>query len=180
MIDGPDELGPLLNSKLAWFWMFGEASPFRGGQWRLELREQYVSQFPIPSVPAPQRKRLASLGQTCSAAATQRFEIQSAVRRRILDLAPPERAKLNGKLNDWHELDFASFRAEIKKVFRADIPLKERGEWETYLKENRTRVAALSTEIASAEREIDALVYDLFELTPAEIALLESSLAGQY
>ncbi len=32
----------------------------------------------------------------------------------------------------------------------------------------------------TAEREIDTIVYDLFDLTPDEIALLEASLAGQY
>ena len=48
MVNGSFELAALLNSKLSWFWLFGEASPLRGGQWRLELREQYVSQLPIP------------------------------------------------------------------------------------------------------------------------------------
>jgi hypothetical protein len=32
----------------------------------------------------------------------------------------------------------------------------------------------------AAEREIDAALYKLFDLTPEEIALLEGSLAGQY
>lgn len=32
-------------------------------------------------------------------------DVHGAIRR-ILDLAPPERAKLTGKLNDWPELDF--------------------------------------------------------------------------
>ena len=38
----------------------------------------------------------------------------------------------------------------------------------------------LTAEIAEAEREIDAIVYRLFDLTAEEIALLESSLTGQY
>ena len=101
--------------------MFGEASPLRCGQSRLELREQHVSQLPIPKMPAAAGKRLAALGEACSNAAKQRFEIQSAVRRRIADLAPPERAKLTGKLEAWRELDFAAFHAEIERAFRAEI-----------------------------------------------------------
>jgi hypothetical protein len=123
---------------------------------------------------------LATLGQVCTGAARQRFEIQSAVRRRILDLAPPERAKLTGKLRDWHGLDFAAFRAEAKRAFHAEIPVKERGEWEAYLRENAARVRGLSDEIFTAEREIDAIVYRLFDLTAKEVALLEASLEGQY
>ena len=38
----------------------------------------------------------------------------------------------------------------------------------------------LDTAIEKAEREIDAIVYRLFDLTADEIALLEASIAGQY
>jgi hypothetical protein len=167
-----------LNSKLTWFFIKGLTPELRGGYAR--LKRQFVEQLPIPVIQARARKRLAALGEACTKAAREKFEIQAAVRRRILDLAPRERAKLTGRLEEWQKLDFAAFRAEIKRAFRADIPLKERGEWEAYLSEKGGRVRALSGEIASAEREIDAIVYALFELTPEEIALLESSLGGQY
>ena len=48
------------------------------------------------------------------------------------------------------------------------------------LTENAARVKAFSAEIAAAEREINALVYRLFDITPQEIVLLEASLQGQY
>jgi hypothetical protein len=41
-------------------------------------------------------------------------------------------------------------------------------------------VRRLTSEIEAAEREIDALVYSLFDLTSEEIALLETSLGGRY
>jgi hypothetical protein len=88
--------------------------------------------------------------------------------------------KAAGKLNDWHELDFGAFRAEVKRAFHAEIPLRERGEWEAYLRDNAARVHALTGAIAGAEREIDQIVYGLFDLTPDEIVLLEASLEGQY
>jgi len=65
-------------------------------------------------------------------------------------------------------------------VFRAEIPVKERGEWESYLEKNAAQVRKLDAEIEQAEREIDAIVYRLFDLTPDEIALLETSIAGQH
>jgi len=58
--------------------------------------------------------------------------------------------------------------------------LKARGEWEAHLAENRAQVGALSRDVAAAEREIDEIVYRLFDLTPVEVALLEASLSGQY
>jgi hypothetical protein len=176
--DATYDLLALLNSKLLW-WILKGLAPAVRNAWR-ELRVQYVSQLPIPDMLSASRDRLAALGEAATAAAKTRLEIQSAVRRRILDLAPPERAKLNGKLEDWHELKFSAFRAEIKRAFRVEIPVRERGGWEFYLSENAAKVRALSDAIAAAEREIDAIVYALFDLTPVEIARLEASLEGQY
>lgn len=168
----------LLNSSVFWFQLFALARAKRGGY--LEAEAQYVEQLPIPDLTPEARARLAALGEACTTAARSRWTVISAVRRRILDLAPPERRKLNGKLEDWHELDFGGFLAEVRKAFRADIPLKQRGEWQDLLTEKRREVEALSGEIERAEREIDALVYAAFDLTPDEIALLERSLEGQY
>ena len=39
---------------------------------------------------------------------------------------------------------------------------------------------ALTAEIEAAEREIDEIVYRLFDLAAEEIALLEASIAGQH
>ena len=168
-----DSLLSILNAKASWYFLFNVSNPLRGGKWRLRMKSQYVSRLPIPEVPDQARLRLAALAGTCTDAGNERFAIQSAVRRRILDLAPPERRKLTHKLNDWHALDFAAFRAEVKHAFHHEIPVRERGEWEAYLGENAAKVRAFSEAIAAAEREIDRIVYGLFELTTEEIGLLE-------
>jgi hypothetical protein len=101
------------------------------------------------------------------------------VRHRILaDLAPLEHRKLSRKLDEWWAFDFTAFRTEVKRLFRTEIPVKERGEWENYLAGQATEIRKLDVEIAKAEREINAIVYRLFDLTTEEIALLESSLTG--
>ena len=175
---GTLELLGLLNSKVLWWILIG-LSPAVRDAWH-ELRVQYVETLPVPDLPRANRDRLSTLAQTCTNAAHERFTVQSAVRRRILDLAPPDRAKLTGKLHDWHDLDFAAFRAEVKRAFHAEIPLRERGEWEGYLRENAERVRELTERVAGAEREIDQIVYALFDLTAEEVELLEQSLKGQY
>lgn len=161
-----------LNSKVTWFILRALTNIARGGY--LRLRSDFVERLPIPTSVGPSA---AGLARACTDAARARFAVQSSVRHRILDLAPPERRKLSSKLENWHELDFAGFLAEVKKTFHADIKPKERADWETYLTEKAVEVRRLSTEIAAAERETDQLVYRLFDLTPEEIALLEASLA---
>ena len=86
----------LLNSRLVWFTFLAITNIARGGY--LRLRTDFVERLPIPDMPPAARDRLAALAQTCTEAARARHELQSAVRRRLIDLAPPERAKLTGRL----------------------------------------------------------------------------------
>ena len=144
------------------------------------MKTQFVTKLPIPSISKQAQAKLSALAKHCTDDARLRFQIQAAIRHRILDLAPPERKKLSRKLEDWWTLDFAQFRDEVKRVFRTEIPVKERGEWEAHLAKNAAEVRKLDAEIEKAEREIDAIVYRLFDLTADEIKLLEDSIAGQY
>ncbi len=178
MIPGDNFLLAFLNSKTAWFQWIGETPIASGGY--IRLKQQYIAPTVLPNTTSQDRGKISKLSEICSDAAKKRFLVQSSVRHRILDLASPERAKLSRKLQEWWTLDFAAFRDEVKRVFKADIPVKERGEWEAYLGKEAAKVLALNAEIEKTEREIDAIVYRLFDLTPGEIALLEASIEGQY
>lgn len=148
----------------------------RGGIWRLELRVQYVETVPIPPTTSDQKAELAALAADAQAAAEKRYALQQEITRRIPDLAQGPPAKLTERLKAWWDLpDFAAFQTEVRKALKADIPLKERNEWESWIGANRARIHALTAEIARIEREINAKVYALFDLTPEEIALLEAN-----
>ena len=103
--------------------------------------------------------------------------LQTALTRQIPDLCPPGRdPKMTARLQEWWTLpDFAAFRAEVKKVFKSDIPLAERSDWEDWITRDREEIARLTAEIAQAEAQIDSIIYELFDLTPDEIAMLESA-----
>ena len=150
----------------------------RGGVWRLELRVQYVETVPIPPATDAQKAELAALAEAAQTAAEARYKLQQDITRRIADLSPPGKPpKLTERLKAWWDLpDFAAFRAEVKKAFKADIPLAERTDWENWIARTRPEIHALTAEIARIEREIDTKVYALFDLTPEEICLLEASI----
>jgi len=145
----------------------------RGGFHR--LKSQYIEELPIPTAPPETRARLATLAETAQRAAEQRRDLLQAFRRRVLtDLAPGgATAKLNNKLADWPALDFKAFHDEVKKQFKQTIPLAERDAWQTRFEADKARVVEFSAEISRCEREIDTLVYRLFDLTAEEIALVE-------
>ena len=165
----------LLNSRVLWFMLSSMSPPVRGGFH--ELRVQYVEKLPIPAWNDSARAKLAAESERASKAAQERLTLQTALTRRIPDLCTPgSNPKLTTRLQEWWTLpDFAAFRAEVKKVFKADIPLTDRSAWEDWITRDRAEIARLSAEITKAEAQIDCIVYSLFDLTPEEIALLESA-----
>jgi len=169
-------LPALLNSKVLWFMVSSISPPVRGGYH--ELRVQYVEQLPIPNWNDAQQKALSKAGEAASNAARRALSLQEGFRRRIPDLCPPEReSRLNRKLEEWWTLpDFSAFRTQVKRVFKADIPLAERSEWDAWIARDRAEIARLTVEIRQAEAKIDRIVYDLFGLNPNEIVLLEDSI----
>ena len=192
----------ILNSKAIWSYLQGICDAMRGGEWRLRLFTENMDRIPIPTADDTQRVAITTLAESCQRAAETRRDCQAAFRHRISDLCPlpspfpqagegtklpsPTRGrgaggegvcipKLTTKLNHWWELDFAAFRAETKKLFKQDIPLTERNDWEAYFNQQRAIVLQHTADITQLERALNQHVYALFHLTPAEIALIESA-----
>ena len=166
----------LMNSKVAWTFLTGTSAILRGGF--IRLFTQNVEKLPVPTVSKQHNGIVSNNAEAAWSSADQRCTREAAFRRRIPDLCPPERdRKLNTKLCDWWELpDFAAFRAEVKKHYKADIPLADRDDWQNRFDAEKAEIERLAASIARNEAEIDAVVYRLFELTPDEIALLEASI----
>lgn len=169
-------LAAYLNSNLGWLMVTSYVPSLRGGF--VQINGKYIDPLPIPSVTNKQKTALATLAEACQTHAEARYALQEGLRRRIPDLCPPERdAKLNTKLKEWWRLpDFAAFRAEIKKCFKAEIPLNERTDWEDWITRDKAEIHRLSGEIATLEAEINKQIYALFDLTGEEITLLEANI----
>lgn len=167
-------LAAYLNSKLLWFTYLNVSAQIRGGFVR--FFSNHLGEMPIPNWSDATKTELAALSEKAHASAKMRLTLQIALTRRIPDLCPPGRdPKLTTRLQEWWTLpDFAAFRSEVNKVFKADISLADRSAWEDWINRDRAEIARLSAEIAKAEAQIDSIVYGLFGLTPDEIALLES------
>lgn len=169
------DLLAVLNSKLIWFDFISRTTAVRGGF--REATAQHIERLPMPFIADLAKSELERLARKASEAAQKRLTLQTALTRRIPDLCPVNRdPKLTTRLQEWWTLpNFAAFRAEVKKVFKADIPLAERSTWEDWITRDRSEIARLSAEIAKAEAQIDSIVYGLFDLTVEEIALLEAA-----
>ena len=103
-------------------------------------------------------------------------------RRRILsDFNPNDSGKkLNQKLTAWWKLDFPTFRDEVKKVFKEDTPLAERDNWEDWSAGQHAKHERLTAKIVRLETDLTAHVYELFDVAPKEIQIIEENTKYNY
>ncbi|ARN77464.1 restriction endonuclease subunit M [Nonlabens spongiae] len=97
--------------------------------------------------------------------------------------------KVTRTLEYWYELDFTKFIKELNKAIKATNKLrakenldpittltkKDEFEWMELFEDNKKKAVALQNQIAATEKEIDQKVYELYDLTEDEIAIVENS-----
>lgn len=83
------------------------------------------------------------------------------------------------KLHNWHELEFGDFIKElnnaIKKTGGEKLSKMDEMEWMEVFETKKAEVVSLKAEIEKTDKEIDRIVYELYELTPEEIEIVENS-----
>ncbi|MCG8248139.1 N-6 DNA methylase [Tenacibaculum finnmarkense genomovar finnmarkense] len=100
-----------------------------------------------------------------------------------------ELEKLSKKLQNWHDLEFGDFIKELNKAIKSNnkelvknelpiIPVLtklDEMDWMDVFTVKKSEAQALQTQINQTDKEIDAMVYELYNLTEDEIAIIESS-----
>ena len=76
------------------------------------------------------------------------------------------------KLEDWYLLSYADFIKELAKK-KIKLSLSDEAEWEEYFNIESKKAQALKSQIDATDKEIDQLVYKLYDLTEEEIAIVE-------
>ncbi len=82
--------------------------------------------------------------------------------------------ELSKKLQDWYLLSYADFIKELEKK-KIKLSLNEEAEWETYFSTEAKKALELKAQITQTDKEIDQMVYVLYELTEDEIKIVEES-----
>jgi len=78
------------------------------------------------------------------------------------------------KLQEWYNLEFTDFAKELKKKI-IDLSLAQKAEWMDFFENEKQKVNHIQAEIQATDKQIDLLVYNLYELTPEEIQIVENA-----
>ena len=79
------------------------------------------------------------------------------------------------KLQDWHKISYADLIKELSKI-KIKLSLSEEAEWEEYFNSERNKALDILAEIEKTDKDIDQMVYKLYELTEEEIEIVEGNL----
>ena len=161
----------LLNSSLMWFYLKNIGTELRGGYFRFNTN--YINPFPLP--------KLDSLEQ--QEPFIQKADLMLELNKKLQELKQNfinelNLEKVSTKLQKFEELDFDDFvkeYAKAKKLKFAD-KLEERNfknEWQRLFENDKKEVLEIQNQINITDKEIDQMVYKLYDLTPDEVKIVE-------
>lgn len=173
----------VLNSKIVWEFLKSICVVRSGGY--IEVKPQYFEQIPIPKFQnekifnekAGNTIKYVSDFQELNRKFTNYFTSSLTIN------------KLTRKLENWHQLDFSDFIKELNKAIKVTnkdllkdglepIPILtklDEMEWMDAFETKKNESQALQIQINKTEKEIDAMVYELYGLTQEEIEIVEEA-----
>ena len=160
----------ILNSKLVWYFLTSICVVRNGGY--IEVKPQYFEQIPIPDIEINIEHPLTAKAESNIKVTIELQDVSEKWQRTIQRKFKLE--ELPKKIQNWHKLTFVDFVKELAKK-KIKLSLNEEAEWEEYFNMERKKVLDILAEIEKTDKEIDQIVYKLYELTEEEIKIVEES-----
>lgn len=157
----------ILNSKVMWFFLKNTGTEFRGGYFC--FKTNYLKPFPLPDITEEEgdilEKKADQMLTLNAELQGKRFKFLEILRNNFPDV------RITGAIETFDKLDFVGFVSELGKQ-KIKLSLKQQDEWSEYFNEYRAECQRLTNEIARTDKEIDQMVYELYNLTEEEINYL--------
>ncbi|MFZ4725129.1 MAG: Eco57I restriction-modification methylase domain-containing protein [Paludibacter sp.] len=153
----------ILNSKLGWWLITKYCTQIQNG---VQLIWKYFGKIPIATTTdelAVKANEMLLLHKALNEV-SQKFQ---RMLQRKFDLED-----LPGKMQNWYMLSYKEFIAELGKK-KIKLTLAQEAEWEEYFLAEQVKATQLKKQIDDTDREIDRMVYTLYELTEDEVRIVE-------
>ncbi len=164
----------IMNSKIMWFFLKNTGSEYGGGYY--VFKTNYLKPFPLPNISENSQLMIDSVN--LQLANNKDFQ---AITDKFSNYFSKEYSldKLTGKLEKWFELEFQDFIKELNKCIKAikgkTLSKKDEFDWIDLFNENKQKALSFTCQIDATDKEIDQMVYKLYDLTEEEIAIVEKS-----
>lgn len=158
----------LLNSKFIKF--IYENLINESGKIFAQVKIIYIDELPIKNIPLEKQQPFIEKADKMLFLNKELQDLSQKFQRMLLRKFDLE--KLSTKLQEWYLLDFSDFIKELKRL-KVKLSLSQESEWEEYFLEEKLKAVAIDSEIKATDKEIDSMVYKLYDLTDEEIKIIE-------
>jgi type I restriction-modification system DNA methylase subunit len=161
----------LLNSTLlSYYFMKNTAKSVRKLFPKIILND--LKKFPIKQIPVSEQQPFIEKAETM----LQKNKELQTIKSNVVKLLQSQYSgiNINNKLSNWNELSFKDFCKELEKQ-KIKLTISEKAELMQYFETEQTKANTIQQTITQTDKEIDTMVYKLYELSDEEIKIVESN-----
>ena len=160
-----------MNSSLFWFYLSNSGNVLRGGY--IGVKRKVLEPFSLPKSLNESTKEIFEDKSELMLSLQFKF---NSIKNKFLSLLTHnlEVEKLTKKLESFYDYDFKVFLKELNKL-KVKLTLSEQADWNDFFEQYKKEINLLQTNIFSANKEIDQIVYELYDLTEEEIKIVEEN-----
>jgi hypothetical protein len=156
----------IINSKLINYW-------FSYHYFDVNIKPEQMRQIPLPNT----TQLLEKLNHLVEKQLSLHIENTEFTHQFNIYIVNSIQSDLTSKLQTWYQLSYVDFIKELNKAIKASggTPLtkKDEFEWMELFEENKQKALELKAQIDQTDKEIDAMVYELYGLSEEEIRIVE-------
>jgi hypothetical protein len=154
-----------------WLFIQNTSTELRGGYFR--FKTAYLEPFPLPKLKSLDEQK--PFVEKADKMLSLNKQLQETKQNFTNELGLE---KLTKKLQNFEELEFEEFVSEYAKAKKLKFvdKLAERNfkqEWQAIFENDKILTCRLKDEIAKTDKEIDEMVYKLYDLSDEEIGIVE-------
>ncbi|MEA3450329.1 MAG: Eco57I restriction-modification methylase domain-containing protein, partial [Bacteroidota bacterium] len=162
----------VLNSKLNFYSFSNFYSGGGLGNKGVRFKKEFISKIPVPKIDKENQQPFI---EKADLMLSLNKELQTKSEKFIKRIKSNlEIEKITNKLQNFYNFDFKTFVSELKKQ-KIKLTFTQQDEWEDYFDNYKTEINDLQNQINQTDKEIDKMVYELYELTSEEIEIVENS-----
>lgn len=162
----------LLNSKLK---LFIYANFYAGGGLGtsgIRFKKNFLQELPVKHINQKEQQVFINKADEI----LDLHKEQQAIGNRFLNLLQSEFGieGTTNRLEAWYKHSYSDFTKELSKL-KVNLSLAQKAEWMEFFETEKKKALDINIEIEETDKEIDQMVYKLYELTEEEIKIVEEA-----
>lgn len=155
----------LINSKLVNYW-------FSQNYYDVNIKPEQLRNIPLVKISSADQVNFLDKANLML---TLNKELEESTRKFHGSLLRKfELKEISNRLKEWYLLSYNDFIKELSKK-KIKLSLSEEAEWEEYFSTEAKKALELKAKIDATDKEIDQMVYKLYDLTEEEIKIVEGN-----